>query len=273
MKMKPIKKVSTLVICFIFLSTSSMLTTAFNISDDDQLTAAQKNLDTEKTATIYFKQYNATLKRMTQEAIGTISVEDAYKLRDALYAVENQYDSSQERIRAQIEILSHYAVLPETISLSSYQKEIERMHQTMPYQAIQAATVVPNVIICGPAVTSFLTIGGPIIPLHVLLFEILQPFWYNSSLFHYDAANGVLIATYLGIMPVVALYCTSTTLINAYGAVIGENTVISPFIALMLLHAGAGLSISVNDNGFPINIFDWAIGLSATGLIAYIDIE
>ncbi len=40
----------------------------------------------------------------------------------------------------------------------------------------------------------------------------------------------------------------------------------------MLLHAGAGTSNSVNSDGFQINIFDWAIGLSVTGLVAYIDI-
>ena len=87
-----------------------------------------------------------------------------------------------------------------------------------------------------------------------------------------DFANGALISGFLGLMPMVAFYCTATTLINAFGAVIGEQTVISPFIALMLMHAGAGVSISINSNGFPINIFDWAIGLSITGLIAYIDI-
>jgi len=272
MKKRNTQKITILITLIVLLSISNVIPSAM-ITNESSHTKSQtvSILNPKTSATVYFRQYDKIQQTMIKEPIGTLTIDQAYDLRDQLLALEEKYDSSREKIQAQITVLSNWDVLPDTFSIETYQKQMNALSRISPTEP-QAASVAPNVIICGPSIASFLTIGGPIIPLHVLLFDILKPFWYNTSIFEFDAVNGVLISTFLGILPVVAFYCTATTLINAYGAVIGEHTVISPFIALMLLHVGAGLSIAVNDNGFPVNIFDWAIGLSTTGLIAYIDI-
>lgn len=227
-------------------------------------------------ATVYFHRYDTNERRTIKDPIGSVSIDKAYQLKEELLEIENTTLSSLEKIQAQIQLLDEWNLLPQsgifdTINqkINSYQANRRTYANTQPSQV---NGVSPNVIICGPSITSFLTIGGPILPLHVLLFEILPPFWYNVTSLEADFGNGALITGFLGLLPVIAFYCSTTTIINAFGAVIGENTILSPFIALMLLHAGAGLSISVNSEGYPINVFDWAIGLSVTGLVAYIDI-
>jgi hypothetical protein len=132
--------------------------------------------------------------------------------------------------------------------------------------------VIADIIVCGPCVTSFLTIGGPLLPLHNLLFGILPAFWYNTSEYEFDFLTGTRAETFIGLLPLLGFYCSATTLINAYGAVLGEHSVVSPFITLMVLHAGFGLSINIYDDAFPVNIFDWSIGISAMGLIAYVQV-
>jgi hypothetical protein len=224
-------------------------------------------------ATVYFQQYDPKHKEIINEPFTTISSDEAYHIREELLKIEKTNLSALEKIQAQIKKLREYNLLPESLYIEKIQNQIISLNDNnQKVIPTQADGVSPNVIICGPAITSFLTIGGPILPLHVLLFNVLRPFWYNTSSFESDFANGALVSGFLGLLPVVAFYCSTTTIINAYGAVLGENTVISPFIALMILHAGAGVSISINSDGFPINIFDWAIGLSVTGLVAYIDI-
>jgi len=272
MMKRNIKIITILVTLVVLLSMSNIFPAAMIINESTNEQIKPVSIcDTKTSATVYFRQYDRSQYKMVEEPIGILTIDQAYALRDQLLAIEEKYDSSREKIEAQITLLSNWQVLPETFSYETYQQQMDMLTGFSSLKP-QTSSVSPNVIICGPSIASFLTVGGPIIPLHVLLFDILKPFWYNTSLFEFDAVNGVLISTFLGILPVVAFYCTATTLINAYGAVLGEHTVISPFIALMLLHVGAGLSIAVNDNGFPVNIFDWAIGLSATGLIAYIDI-
>ncbi len=238
------------------------------INTDDYL-----DKSTSSQATVYFHHFDPNQRNIIKEPITTISSDEAYYIRDQLLKIEKTNLSALGKIQEQIKLLAKYNLLPQSPYIDTIQNQMITLKVNQPEILPTLATgVSPNVIICGPAITSFLTIGGPILPLHVLLFNVLKPFWFNTSSYELDFANGALFSGFLGLLPVVAFYCSTTTIINAYGAVLGENTVISPFIALMILHAGAGVSISINSNSIPINIFDWAIGLSVTGLVAYIDI-
>lgn len=227
-----------------------------------------------KAATVFYEKFDFVTRTVIKKPIQNISVEKAYEIRDILVDLQNQYSSTKDRIAAQIDVLYNYGLIPAEVSLDSFTKKLPVLTSFtgVSKQVPTQSGVTPNVIICGPTITSFLTIGGPLLPLHMLLFGILPPFWYNSSHHEFDAFTGTKVATFIGLMPIVAFYCTATTLINAFGAVIGEHTVISPFIAMMILHAGFGISVCVFDDEFPVNIFDWSLGLSVTGLIAYIQI-
>jgi hypothetical protein len=223
------------------------------------------------TAIAYMNTYDKKTGEITQEPLRSLTVEQAYQLHDQLLNVENTCSSSREKILMQINILKEWGLLSHDFSIDEKIKRIDAFINQIPIPT-QTDGLVPNVIVCGPAVTSFLTIGGPIIPLHVLLFKILPPFWYNTTKLHFDTFNGTRMVGFLGALPATAFYCTAITFINAYGAVIGEHTVKSPFISLSVIDVLVGLSIAIFDDGFPINIFDWLFGVSLTGLIAYIDI-
>ena len=226
-----------------------------------------------KESTIYLQHFDEDTKTVVNKPLPNLTRDQAYIIRDRLQQTQQTYSSPIERMQAQIKILKEYKLLSEDFTLQQYLDKIpESTKQNQIPSSIQPSTVTPNVIVCGPCVTSFLTIGGPLLPLHTLLFGILPPFWYNTSQYEYDLLTGTRIATFVGLLPVIAFYCTATTLINTYGAVIGERSVFSPFIALMILHAGFGLSMIIYDDAFPVSIFDWSIGVSATGLIAYIQI-
>ena len=229
-----------------------------------------ESIDTGK-AIAYMNKYDKKTGEITQEPVRSLTVDEAYELHHQLLNVEETCSSSLERIKMQISILKEWDLLSDDFSIDKKVEQIDAFKNLIPLPS-QTSSVVPNVIVCGPAVTSFLTIGGPIIPLHVLLFNILPPFWYNTTKLHFDTFNGTRMVGFLGALPATAFYCTATTLINAYGAVIGEHSVISPFISLSVIDVLVGLSIAIFDDGFPINIFDWLFGVSLTGLIAYIDI-
>ena len=223
------------------------------------------------SAMVYINKYDTINDLFTQEPVRSLTIDEAYELQEELLHIEEQYDTSIEKIEMQIKTLKDWSILPDDFSIDAKVKQITSLKENLPIFN-QSNGVVPNVIVCGPAITSFLTIGGPIIPLHVLLFKLLPPFWYNTTNLEFDAFNGTRMVGFLGILPMTAFYCTATTLINAYGLVIGENTVISPFISLSIMDVLMGLSIAIFDDGFPINIFDWILGFSITGLIAYVDI-
>lgn len=221
-------------------------------------------------ATAYYRNYNTRTGEVSQEPVQKLTLDEAYLLHNELLAIEGQSESSLEKIKMQIAILKEWAILPEETSFETSLSKIEMIAKNRPVST--QTSLNPNVIICGPAVTSFLTIGGPIFPLHVALFRILPPFWYNSTINNYDLMDGTKLGITVGILPITAFYCTAASLINAYGIVIGENTVISPFVSMSILSVLASVSITFFSNGFPVNVFDWIIGISATGLIAYIDI-
>ena len=226
-----------------------------------------------KESTIYLQHYDEETKTVINPPLPNLTKNQAYIIRDRLQQTQQKFSSTIERMQAQIKILQEYKLLSDDFTLQKYLNMIPGStdKDRIP-TSIQQSTVTPNVIVCGPCITSFLTIGGPLLPLHTLLFGILPPFWYNTSQYEYDLLTGTRIATFVGLLPVIAFYCTATTFINTYGAVIGEQSVFSPFIALMILHAGFGLSMIIYDDAFPVSIFDWSIGVSATGLIAYIQI-
>ena len=71
-------------------------------------------------------------------------------------------------------------------------------------------------------------------------------------------------------MPVAAFYCSAMTYISAVGVKLGETPVLSPFISILVAHVGLGVSVSIFDDSYPINIVDWIVGVSLTGLIAHI---
>ncbi|HDM67252.1 MAG TPA: hypothetical protein ENG62_02565 [Thermoplasmatales archaeon] len=72
-------------------------------------------------------------------------------------------------------------------------------------------------------------------------------------------------------MPAVFFLGMSITLINVVGIKIGDTPVLSPFFAILAPHAGLGISISIFENSYPVNILDWSIGVSGLGLIAYFE--
>ena len=247
-------------------------------SIDQKETMLEKNENVEQMesqATVYFHDYDTNQNKLIKEPITTLTAEKAFQLREELLQIEELNLNSIEKIKTQIEKLQEWDLLPQSNNLYKIQQKLNniQINPSPNSQTLQADSVSPNVIICGPAITSFLTIGGPMLPLHVLLFNILEPFWYNTTNVETNFFNGAIISGFIGILPVVAFYCSTTTLINAYGAIIGEKTVFSPFIALMLLHAGVGISVNINSNDFALSVFDWAVGLSVTGLVAYIDIN
>jgi hypothetical protein len=225
----------------------------------------------QSSAMVYINKYDTNNDAFTQEPLRSLTIDEAYQLKQELLKIEDEYDTSLEKIEMQIQTFKDWSILPVDFSIEPKVNRLTSMKERLPIFN-QSNGVVPNVIVCGPAVTSFLTIGGPIIPLHVLLFNLLPPFWYNTTNLEFDAFNGTRMVGFLGILPMTAFYCTATTLINAYGLVIGENTVISPFISLSVMDVLMGLSIAIFDDGFPINIFDWILGFSLTGLVAYVDI-
>ena len=250
-----------------FIPASSQFT-KIDVKDESQ-TPYENSKSENAMATVYLKKYDRNEGKLAVEPLKKITLEEALQLKEELLSIEERYDSSKEKIREQINVMHKWDVLSENVTFEEFLTVIEgKEHNSR--LSTSSSSVTPSVMICGPVITSFLSVGGPMIPLHVFLFNLLPPLWYNVSQERLDILNGTRIAKFYGILPLVAFYCSSMTLINAFGAVVGENSVFSPFVAIMVLHAGAGISISIFDDGFPTNILDWSIGVSATGLIAYL---
>jgi hypothetical protein len=132
-------------------------------------------------------------------------------------------------------------------------------------------SIEPGVIVYGPAITSRLALAGVLLPLHIPLWLFLKPWFSASNFTNIDIFNGTRIMKWFGIAPVLVYYCSAMTIINTVGVVMGPMMVFSPFMSIDILYAGFSLTISIWDDHHPVNILDWGVGVSLTGITVYID--
>lgn len=269
------KKVSIVVISILFVVTAviPVVNAQFTKSSANKeiQNSGKNDMPEAMTATVYMKRYDQHEGRFVKEPIKEITRDEAARLKEELLSIERTYSSSKEKIREQMEVMHRWDLLPSDVTFDEFVTVMERMEDTriLPNSDFQPR-IMPEVIVCGPVISSFLAVGGSMFPLHTILSNLLPPWWYNSSNWRLDILNGTRIAGFIGIMPVAAFYCTAMTLINVFGLKLGQSCVISPFISIMAAHVGVGISVSIFDDAYPVNILDWGVGVSLTGLIAYI---
>lgn len=263
------KKLTILISVLLIVVTLFPLFNAQNIDHYKENGDNQRNQTSSDYAIVYLKKYDTQSRQYIQEPICTLTRNEAEQLKDELFQVEKKCNSNIEKIGQQFSILHKWEIIPSFITLENllYIKEKIDGSVSLP-RSTYAFT--PHTIYCGPSLTSFLTIGGSFFVLHQFLGNLLPPYLYTYIYERLDMFNGTRLAGWLGITPVLGMYCPVMTLINAFGLVEGPNTVFSPFMALMVLYVGFGIAVSVFDDGYPYSLFDWGVGVSLTGVIIYI---
>ena len=256
------------VIILLLLSVNLVSAIEFNAAD-----TLKGNVDfsgENRPAIVYVHRFDLGREKYIKQPVAKLSLEEINQLKNELQKISHIYTTSEEQIKQQIQLMykwkfisdETYYDLLEVVSFYN-----EKTHNTSSQIPLQTQ---PGSIICGPSLISFLSIGGSILPIHDLLFHsIIKPIWRaNLSDVHLPFLNGTQFHPFLGIMPAVIFLGLSATLINVIGIKIGETPVISPFLALLAPHASFGISISIFENSYPINVMDWSIGISAIGIIA-----
>ncbi len=230
-----------------------------------------------RPAVVYMHRFDPDEKRMIEEPIAKLSLDEVDQLKKELHSIQIEYKTSEEQIQQQLKVVYKWNLISDDVyaylenlvsSFNNISNPIPSIYNTPPSFG---SSISPGVIICGPSLASFLTIGGSILPLQDLLFHnILAPLWRaNLNDTHLPFLNGIHIQPFLGVMPAVIFLGLSMTLINVIGVKIGPSIVLSPFLAILSPHASFGISISIFENSYPVNVLDWSIGISGVGLISY----
>ena len=233
--------------------------------------------EVNKPATVYVHRFDPDEKRMIEEPIAKLSLNEVEQLKKELQNIQIEYKTSEEQIQQQLKVMYKWNLISDDVytylenlvsSFNNISNPIPSIYNTPPSFG---SSISPGVIICGPSLASFLTIGGSILPLQDLLFHnILAPLWRaNLNDTHLPFFNGIHIQPFLGVMPAVIFLGLSMTLINVIGLKIGPSIVLSPFLAILAPHASFGISVSIFEKSYPVNILDWSIGISGIGLISY----
>jgi len=226
------------------------------------------NVIDEEIATVYMKKYNPVEGKYTREIIKTITLNEAECIKHELLEVQEKFDSSEEIIKNQMDIMHEWGLLNSEIEFDEFKYLLDSANHN--YYTTDLPTISADVTLLGPSVISFLTIGGIIFPLHLIFWEMLGPIWWNSTRLNFDLFGGTDIAAQLLISPVMALYCSAMTIINCFGMVIGPKILLSPFMSILIGVAGFSITVNIMTDGFEMNVFDWSAGFCVTGLVAYI---
>ncbi len=231
-----------------------------------------------RPAVVYMHRFDPDEKRMIEEPIAKLSLDEVDQLKKELHSIQIEYKTSEEQIQQQLKVMYRWGLITEEIynnlnvvvaSFNDISKDFSIFHSLSSNSV--SIFVNPGVIICGPSLVSFLSVGGSILPLQDLIFHnILKPMWRaDLESIHLSFLNGTHIEPFLGVMPAVIFLGLSMTLINVIGVKIGPSIVLSPFLAILSPHASFGISISIFENSYPVNVLDWSIGISGVGLISY----
>ena len=230
-----------------------------------------KSYDTNEketqTANIFIKKYDPIERTCRNELIKQMSLEDALSIKRELIDSQHNIKSSKEVIRNQFNIMHKWDLLDPNIDFDDFENVLNSINR---FKNINMPTISTDVTILGPSIISFLTIGGIIFPLHLILWDLLGPIWWNSTRIDLDIFGGTAIAAQLLISPAMALYCSAMTFINSIGVVIGPRFIISPFVSILVGVAGFSITANILTSGFEMNVFDWSVGLCLTGLVAFI---
>ncbi|RLF41725.1 MAG: hypothetical protein DRN12_02440 [Thermoplasmata archaeon] len=231
----------------------------------------------DKPAIVYIYKFDPDKKRAVKEPIAKLTLDEVEQLKYELQNIQREYKTSVEQIQQQLKVMYKWNLISDDVytylenlvsSFNNISNPIPSIYNTPPSFG---SSISPGVIICGPSLVSFLSIGGSILPLQDLLFHnILAPLWRaNLNDTHLPFLNGTRIQPFLGIMPAVIFLGLSMTLINVIGVKIGPSIVLSPFLAILAPHASFGISVSIFEKSYPVNVLDWSIGISGIGLISY----
>jgi len=254
-----------LVICSIFPVVNSNL-----INENEIIVNRLKcTIDENEIATVYMKKYDSLNNKIVNEPIKEITRNEAEQIKRELMQIEGKFIGSEIKILEQIKIMEKWDLIPSGVDVKDLFSVLNRFDNITILPTISSFQT-PSVIVCGPAISSFLTIGGPQIPIQQLLFSFFKPWWFNSTVQKFDIFNGTSIGGLAAIMPVLVLWGSPMTIINNFGTVIGARTVISPFMAILVAYAGIDIFVSFWTDSYGLNIFDWSIGIYLTGVIVHI---
>jgi hypothetical protein len=255
-------------ILVVTLLISLIFTPIINSMDKRDIIIHNNNREETQIANVYIKKYDPVEKTFYKELIKQITKEEAELIKEELLYVQENFETSEEVIRNQIDIMHKWGLLNSEIVFDDFEGLLKYEKQIL--KNIDFPTISTDVTILGPSIISFLTIGGGIFPLHLIFWDLIGPIWWNSTRFDFDIFGGTAIAAQILISPAMALYCSAMTFINSFGVVIGPNFVISPFISILVGVAGFSITVNIFTDGFEFNAFDWSVGFCVTGLIAYI---
>jgi hypothetical protein len=263
--------VAGITLMFIIISLAPFANAQFiktNIDEKAQ-NIYRKGESSTEIAIVYLKKYDLQNGSFIKEPLMEITIDEAERLKEELLHIEKTFNSSEEKIREQINVMHKWNILPPNIKFDDFIMALEKMKKNC-YLPSHVPPILFDVIVCGPAINSFLVIGGCFYPIHLIFPELLLPIPLYHERFYLDIFNGTNISAFLGIMPVAAIICPTMTFISVLGVTLGPKMLYSPFIAVHIACFGGSISVALFTEEFPINILDWAIGISPGGLIAYI---
>ena len=226
-------------------------------------------------AIAYLNKYDQTQGRIIKEPIKEFTKEEANQIKDELLGIEKTYyHSTGEKISEQMKVLHKWELLPSDITFDEFVKLTEKIgskYNSLPFDFGNIIPL-PNVILVGPSITSFLVLGGIAYPLHLFV-PVLTPWFMNKSIDTdtlHELLNGTRFEGWVGAMPVFVPISLTSAFISTIGLYLGPQTVFSPFIAFLVISFGVSINMVILEDIYPVNVFDFMLNSCALGAIVYI---
>lgn len=218
------------------------------------------------------KTFDESQNRYVERPIRELSRYEAEKIKNGLIELQNAPISTEDRIKKQINIMHEWNVLPAEITYEEFEKILDNFKDIYDFNnQFLSLSLVPGVIVYGPAITSRLAFAGVLLPLHIPLWKFIKPWFSQTNYSFYNVFNGTQIMKWVGVAPVLVYYCSAMSLVNIFGLTLGLNTVFSPFMSIDILYAGFTLTINIWEDYHAVNMLDWGVGVSLTGITVYVE--
>jgi hypothetical protein len=237
-------------------------------------------------ASVSINRYDPQKREFSSDIIRNLSVNEAYQIRDELIDINEKYiNDNEDKIRCQFELLQNWEIIPKELKFDDLLIVLERLKELRGYEEdpenIRSGEIItPGVTIAGPSIISYFGIGGISYPLHLFIPGILEPIimerLFGDIIYYEDILYNTSLDTSLdgwfGVGPVYVPISSTSAFITVTGVVIsGPSYVFSPYFAIQVPYIGFSIDVSIMNDIYPVDIFDWVIVVGLLGAVVYLE--
>jgi len=233
----------------------------------------QNDIDKSKKASININRYDPDLKRIVKEHIKNITKEEAEQLKEEILEIQDKCCSNIEKIQQQLDIFHKWNILPSNLSIEDFLLVMDRMkNNSKIFSSPSIVLPTPGVILFGPSIISYFTIGGISYPIHLFLPRIIPSnvtLWLNITID--ELLYGTQLRGWVGFEPAFVPISPTMSFINVFGPFIyGPTSLLSPFIAVEIVSIGFSIDVTILESIVPVVLFDWVVDACLMGGIVYL---